>query len=308
MPYVPISETNVTTTATNVATRGFGTILVIDENNAFLERTKIYTNLEEVKVDFPTYLEGYKAAEAAFFVDPKPRALMIGRRRSTSTLTPSTPSNGKVYSIKIKVGPTVEQVVSYTADADDTNITVATELATAILGFAPLASVINAVAASGVVTISQDNADSNFALSAPVELTIGVVTSMESAGAVLAAIQAETSDFYAIASTDRSEAFVEAMAAAVGATKNVYTYATSDPAAYSTYSVGATDYTAELKTAGNRRIVNPVYAQASELAKYPEIRVFAAKSSYQPGDVIYSNIVNLGILPAKTSTGLLLTL
>ena len=40
---------------------------------------------------------------------------------------------------------------------------------------------------------------------------------------------------------------------------------------------------------------------------FPEIRVFADNAGYQPGDVIYSNKVNLGILPAKTAEGLLLT-
>jgi len=305
MSYIPISETNVTLTTTNVATRGFGTILCIDSHNQFLERVREYSSVEEAAVDFDTTSKAYAAVTAAFSVDPKPKAIKIGRRECDAILTPTTPAAADVYSVAIRTSSSVVTTITVTADSSPTVAEICTALTSAINGNGTLGALLSVTNNTTSITITRDGGD--FAIEAAVKLTVTNAASSETAADVMAAIQAETTDFYCITSTDRGEAFVTAMAGVVAGTKNVYSYATYDADAYGTYSPSATDYTAVIKIGGNKRVIHPVYVQETQMELYPEIRIFASKSGYQPGDVIYSNIVNLGVLPAKTSAGLLLS-
>lgn len=305
MSYIPISETNVTLTTTNVATRGFGTILCIDSHNQFLERFREYSSAEEAAVDLPTTSKAYAAVTAAFSVDPKPKAIKIGRRLCNAVLTPTTTVASTTFTVRIRTSSSVTTTITVTSDSTPTLAEISAALTSAINANGTLSAVLFATDNTGSVTITRDGG--NFAIELVENLTIGSEASSESPADVLAAIQAETTDFYCIASTDRGESFVYDMAVAVAATKNVYTYATYDSDAYGTYSASSTDLTAVIKLGGNKRVIHPVYVQESQMELYPEIRIFASKAGYQPGDVIYSNIVNLGILPSKTSDGLLLS-
>lgn len=141
-----------------------------------------------------------------------------------------------------------------------------------------------------------------------VNLTAGAVASAESVENTMAAINAETTDFYHIVSTDRTQAHVEALSAYVATTKNTFSFSTSLAACYlNPYGPAITDWPGLFKVIGRPRNINVTYCQADQLDLFPEVRVFADNAGYQPGDVIYSNKVNLGILPAKTAEGLLLT-
>ena len=305
MTYVPISETNVTLTTTNVASRGFGTILCIDSHNQFLERFRVYSSAEDALVDFASTSKAYAAVTAAFSVDPKPKEIMIGRRECDATLTPATPVEGQHFTVRIRISESTSVLIDYIALASPTVATVCAALTGAINGNGTLSAVLTAVNSTTHVTLQHDTG--SFIFEDLLRLTVGINAATETAAEVLAAIQAETVDFYCVASTDRGEAFVTAMAGVIAGTKNVYTYATYDADAYDTYSSSATDYTAVIKIGGNKRVILPVYVQESQMELYPEIRIFASKSGYQPGDVIYSNIVNLGILPSKSASGLLLS-
>lgn len=313
MSYTPITETNVTQATTNVATRGFGTILVFDNSNYFLSRVKSYSSLEDAATELTTTSLAYKAVSAAFSVDPKPREIKIAKRQCNTVIVPSTVAgaNGSTqYKVAFKV-PTQDTaiVISVTGDSNPTPTEIAILLNTAINANLSLTAQFSTSLSGDAITITRV-LGGEYALDVTQFTNVqhAFFPSVESEAETLAYAQSETTDFYCIASTDRTDSHISAMATLIGATKNVFTYATSSNTTYLTaLTPSSTDFTGLIKNAGVKRVVHPVYVQASELDKFPEIRVFASKSSYQVGDVIYSNIVNLGILPAKTSTNTLLT-
>ncbi len=308
MTYVPVSETSVTYNTTNVNQRGFGTILCLDEHNFTLERIVKVASVDEAGAIFPTYTKAYKAAVAAFSVDPKPKEFAIGRRLTSTTLLPATPSNGMQFQVKFKLkDDSNTYTVSVTATGVDTVITVGTALASAINGITALGTAVTAASVAGLVTITRDGTV-DYMVFDLVNLTAGAVASAESVENTMAAINAETTDFYLIVSTDRTQAHVEALSAYVATTKNTFSFSTSLAACYlNPYGPAITDWPGLFKVIGRPRNINVTYCQADQLDLFPEIRVFADNAGYQPGDVIYSNKVNLGILPAKTAEGLLLT-
>lgn len=308
MTYVPVSETSVTYNTTNVNQRGFGTILCLDEHNFTLERIVKVASVDEAGAIFPTYTKAYKAAVAAFSVDPKPKDFAIGRRLTSTTLLPATPSNGMQFQVKFKLkGDSNTYTVSVTATGVDTVITVGTALASAINGITALGTAVTAASVAGLVTITRDSTV-DYMVFDLVNLTAGAVASAESVENTMAAINAETTDFYHIVSTDRSELHVTALSDYVATTKNTFSFSTSLAACYlNPYGPAIADWPGKFKVIGRPRNINVTYCQADQLDLFPEIRVFADNAGYQPGDVIYSNKVNLGILPAKTAEGLLLT-
>lgn len=309
MTYVPVSETSVTYNTTNVNQRGFGTILCLDEHNFTLERIVKVASVDEAGAIFPTYTKAYKAAVAAFSVDPKPKEFAIGRRLTSTTLLPATPSNGMQFQVKFKLkNDATIYNIQITAGGGDTVLTIGTSLASAINTNHPaLGSAVTATSVAGLVTIVRDSTV-DYMVFDLVNLTAGAVASAESVENTMAAINAETTDFYHIVSTDRTQAHVEALSNYVAASKNTMSFATSLADCYlNAYGPAITDWPGLFKVIGRPRNINVTYCQADQLDLFPEIRVFADNAGYQPGDVIYSNKVNLGILPAKTAEGLLLT-
>ncbi len=308
MPYTAPVRTNVSSSTITVAQRGFGTINILDEHNQYLERTKSFSEIEEAALVFPTYSQAYKAIAAAFSVDPKPQTVMVTRRKCNATLTVDTPSNGKVYSVRIRESASVFHNISYTASGVDTATTVAAALVSAINGVTSLAAIVTASNSAGVVTIVRDGvADFSIDMAGLSNLVIGKVSGAEAFATTMAAALGETEEFYAVSTTDRTQTHLEQGIAWVATQKRVFVFDTAEATAYATdFSGSSTDWLALPKIAGNKR-VGPVFSQVDQHDLFPAIRIFAEKSSYQPGDVIYSNIANLGVLPAKNASGVLLT-
>ena len=306
MPYQQITDTQVIFDTLSVNQRGVGTLLVLDEHNFTLERIKFYSSLSSAAVDLPSYSKAYKAIEAAFSVNPKPELVALGRRKCDATLLPDVPTVGDVYSVRISYGSTFSDV-SVTASGSPTVTTVGAALAAAINGIPALAAILTATSVAGLVTLVPSGSNV-FKLSSAVKLTIGKVASTESVANTMLAIEAVSKDFYAIIETSRDATYVQELSSWVAASDYVMSYATSLSTTYSTtYSETSSDFPSVMKRAGRPRNINCLYVQADQLDLFPEARIFAVRSRNQPGDVIYSNLTNLGIQPAKTSTGLLLT-
>lgn len=310
MTYVPVSETSVSSNTTNVNQRGFGTILCLDEHNFTLERIVKVASVDEAGAIFPTYTKAYKAAVAAFSVDPKPKEFAIGRRLTSTTLLPATPSNGMQFQVKFKLkNDATIYNIQITAGGGDTVLTIGTSLASAInTNYPALGSAVTATSVAGLVTIVRDSTSVDYMVFELINLTAGAVASGESVDDTMKFIKAETTDFYHIVSTDRTQLHIEALSNYVAASKNTMSFATSLADCYlNAYGPSIADWPGKFKVIGRPRNINVTYCQADQLDLFPEIRVFAVNSGYQPGDVIYSNKANLGILPAKTAGGLLLT-
>lgn len=88
-------EVNISVQAAGGKRDGFGVKLILDEHTAFVNRTKSYTSLAEVLVDFAATTKVYKAAFATFSQDPSPATVKIGRIDATDTSL--TDSLTKIY-------------------------------------------------------------------------------------------------------------------------------------------------------------------------------------------------------------------
>lgn len=307
MTYTPITDTTVTLDTLSVNQRGFGIPLVLDEHNFTLERIKFYSSITDAAVDLPSYSKAYKAVQAAFSVNPKPELVALGRRKCDATLLPdASPLVGDVHSVRISYGSTFTDI-SVTAGASPTVTSVGAALAAAINGVPAVAAVLSANSVAGLVTLTPVGVGI-FKLSSAVKLTVGKVASVETVATTMTAIMAESVDFYNIFETGRDATYIQDLSAWVAATDYVMSYATSLSTTYSTdYSEVSADFPSVMKRAGRPRNINCVYVQADQLDLFPEVRIFSVRARNQPGDVIYSNLTNLGIQPAKTASGLLLT-
>lgn len=309
MPYQPIVRTTVTDETVTANPRAFDKALVLGQHNYFLERIKFYSSTTEALADLPSYSKEYKAVAAAFTVNPDLKSIAVGRRRCESTVLPSTPSVGVVYSFNVvHAGGT--NPVTVTAAGGDTVSTIGGKIVTAIVAITALNTVLTSANVAGLVTLTQVGS-ANFAITAiSTTLTAGFVASVEPVTTTMQAIEAVNPRFYAVFSTDRTQAHIESLVSYIHTTNYVCSYSTSNSEVYAadiTPTPSGTDFPAVFKLAGKPQIINPCYVTAAELDDFLELRVFAIRANAQPGDVIYSNITTTGMGPAKTSGGLLLT-
>lgn len=304
--YTPITDTSVVFDTLAVNQQGFGTLLILDQHNFTLNRISYFASLQEAANIFPATSKAYKALQAAFSVNPKPRMVAVGKVKANTTLLPDSPVVGDIFSVSINTtsGP---EVVSVTAPASPTVSGIGSALATAINANTHLQTIVSAASVGGLVTLTAVGSNV-YAVTATTKLTVGQVPVNEVAADTMAAIMAESVDFTCIIETSRNQYYVQDLSAWVATTDYVMSYATSNSTSYSTeYSDTATDFPAILKRLGRPRNINCVYVQADQLDSFPDARIFAARSRSQPGDVIYSNMTNLGIDVAKNATGGLLT-
>lgn len=307
MTYQPTARTVVTDNTTTSNQRAFDKALVLGQHNFFLERIKFYSGVTEAAVDLPSYSKEYKAVSAAFEANVALKTIAVGRRRCASTVLPTTPAVGMVYSFNVvHAGGT--NLVTVTAAGGDTVSTIGGKIVTAIGAITALNTVLTSANVAGLVTLTQVGS-ANYAIKdISATLTAGFVASVEAESATIAAIEAENPRFYHVVSTDRTSAHITNLSNYITATRYTMSYATSLADVYGTEMSGtSTDWPALFKLGGKPRNINACYVQADQLDLFPELRVFAVRANAQPGDVIYSNITNIGIQPGKTAEGLLLT-
>lgn len=310
MTYQPIVRTVVTDNTTTSNQRAFDKALVLGQHNFFLERIKFYSSVTEAAVDLPSYSKEYKAVSAAFEANVALKTIAVGRRRCASTVLPITPATGMDFKFRIThAGGT--HPISVTATGGDTVSTIGGKIVTAITDITSLATVVTPTNVAGLVTLTQANSTVNYKITEiSSTLTAGFVAAVESVTNTMQAIEAENPRFYHVVSTDRSQAHIESLSDYIAATRYTMSYATSLAEVYTgeiTPTPTLTDFPAKFKLGGKPRNINACYVQADQLDLFPELRVFAVRANAQPGDVIYSNITNIGIQPGKTAEGLLLT-
>lgn len=138
----PVSDTitlNITRDTVGVARAGFGTPLLLSATAAWSggERTRTYTSLADVAVDFPnTTGPEYLAAAAVFGQTPKPRSLKIGRSALPPTMRYSVEAaavrNSHAYTIDVVGDGVTSTAISSTSDSAATAAEVHNALLTAL--------------------------------------------------------------------------------------------------------------------------------------------------------------------------------
>lgn len=306
MPLQDIVNVNISLETAAVSQAGFGTPLFISDDQRFLERVRGYTSLSAVSEDFEATDAAYIAASQAFAQTPSPSVVKIGRKGSTdASLTPVGTIEGSTFSVTVTVNDGDSIVATYIGQVADDAEAVVTDLAADINGdvdvSAHVTASVNGTGASATLEISGNTGTDVYSLSSEDNLTIAY-TSTEAAGDALAAIQAEDDDFYFVAASDHSEAFVLAMAAAVEANSKLYFVSVADAGSYATLADPATDILGKLKEFAYFR-TSGWYHQAAD-TQFPEMAFISTVATATPGTKVWGNTRVGGVTPsANADTG-----
>lgn len=224
-----IVNVSITTETAKVTQAGFGVplILAADTPVGFTERTRSYTELSGLGVDFATTTATYKQASAIFSQNPRPPTVMVGRLANIPTqrfaITPVA-SNSTVYELRVN-----GTLVSFTSDASAT----VTEI------IAGLTSAINALSL-GITCSDQttylrviaNTAGAFFSIESLDVTKLAIAQDHADPGlaADLGAIFLENSTWYALLFAFNSKACVEAIATWAEANKKLFIAQTQDSA------------------------------------------------------------------------------
>jgi hypothetical protein len=123
MPISDIISVQITAQSQSVSRQGFGTPLIAAYHTHYVDLVREYSRLSEMVDDGFTTAEGaYLAAQAIFSQNPKVKRVKVGRRALVHTqtviLTPSSNTDGIVYTVIISLGGGVEQTATYTVSTD----------------------------------------------------------------------------------------------------------------------------------------------------------------------------------------------
>lgn len=288
---------------------GFNTMIFVGRHRWFPERVREYTSKEALAADMPTDSNEYIAGNLAFSQEGAPGSILIGRRESDATLTPSTTTADATVAFTITVNDGDSALVSYTVGAGETEQDICTALKGVIDADASIAAHVTATVtgtgAAAVLDIEATTTSDVFYLTNLSNLTYAF-TSLETAADLVAAITLEDSSWYAIASDDHTETFVLGMAAALEGTERLYFVSSQEIGAISSYSEASTDVLAKLVQANYFNTV-PVWHHEAD-TNFIEVGYFAISGRYTPGTVTWVNLPIAGITAARNpSTGNLLS-
>ncbi len=238
-----------------VTQAGFGKPLILSANAAWVERTRTYTDLAGVLVDFAATTPEYLGAAVIFAQSPCPEAIMIGKctlkPTQVFTIGVTTVENNKAYNVYVN-----GTLVTYTSDGSATNDEIATGLALAIDGAqATHTGAATGSALSKVCTVTADAAGNWMSLSLPLVDTtmVGYLSLTQShvdpgAATDLANILAEDDSWYVILSAYNSPAMVNAIADWANSNSKLYLADLQGSACETHVLSGATDEAAVLKS------------------------------------------------------------
>jgi hypothetical protein len=249
MPISDIVNVQITASSTGVAQAGFGVPMILSPNVSWIERTRTYSGIDGVALDFAATTPEYRAANAAFSQNPRPASIMIGRLANKPTqrrtITPVA-VNSAVYTIRVGTA-----TFSFTADSSATQAEIVTGLIALInAGTDNLTAtgtttlVLTADTAGGwddvqvsditLLSLAQDHADP------------GVTADLD-------AIALEDSTWYGIINLYNSAAMVTAIAAWAESHGKIFLYATQDSKCALDAFSGATDIMKTLNTSAYAR-------------------------------------------------------
>lgn len=282
--------------------RGFGTPLFMVYHNLFLDRVREYGTLDEVvAAGHTTVSPAYKMAQKAFSQNPKPQKIKIGRttvHAQTVRITPKNTTVGFVYAYTVTRPTGVLVNVSYTVQASDTVALICDGLVTAfgaVTGLTPTDGTthLDLAAATPGQLFFYDTipafADALFLDRTP----------DQGLAADLAAIIVEDPDFYGIALDSRSELQVNALAAAVEASRYLLAYSSSDSIIVDAGTT--TDIMSDLEAASYARTFG-FYSKTSS-HDYRECAMLGLGLPQVPGSMTYAFKTLAGITVDSLTTG-----
>lgn len=295
----PIVNVDITLNTAGTTREGFGLPLFLASTDNFEERVRGYTSLTEVAEDFNENSAAYKAAKQLWSQTPKVTQLYIGRRAMQYTVSiPDKVTESTDYSLTVAVGGGVSQPLQYTAKSNDTAEVVLTQFKTQIEANPALKDNVtvsvsgSAGSATMIITKAGENDFVKVTTTAQ-NLSISATTA-DSASVALAAIETYSTDWYFIATEDRTSQFVTAMASEIQARRKIFFTASNDvKALQGTELASATDVPAQLAKSKYTRTVCLWHHTAS--FDYPEMAYIAYGAPYDAGSIAWGNAQLTGV-------------
>lgn len=295
----PIVNVDITLNTAGTTREGFGLPLFLASTDNFEERVRGYTSLTEVAEDFDENSAAYKAAKQLWSQTPKVTQLYIGRRAMQYTVSiPDEVTESTDYSLTVAVGGGVSQPFQYTAQTDDTAEVVLTQFKTQIEANPALkdnATVSVSGSAGSATMIITKAGENDFVKVTTTAQTLSIsATTADSASVALAAIETYSTDWYFIATEDRTSQFVTAMASEIQARRKIFFTASNDvKALQGTELASATDVPAQLAKSKYTRTVCLWHHTAS--FDYPEMAYIAYGAPYDAGSIAWGNAQLTGV-------------
>lgn len=295
----PIVNVDITLNTAGTTREGFGLPLFLASTDNFEERVRGYTSLTEVAEDFDENSAAYKAAKQLWSQTPKVTQLYIGRRAMQYTVSiPDKVTESTDYSLTVAVGGGVSQPFQYTAQSDDTAEVVLTQFKTQIEANPALKDnvTVSVSGSAGSATMIITKAGENdFVKVTTTAQTLSIsATTADSASVALAAIETYSTDWYFIATEDRTSQFVTAMASEIQARRKIFFTASNDvKALQGTELASATDVPAQLAKSKYTRTVCLWHHTAS--FDYPEMAYIAYGAPYDAGSIAWGNAQLTGV-------------
>lgn len=272
-----IVSVNITRNTAAVTQAGFGIPLFLGLNKGFTTRTKTYTSVAEVGVDFAATSAEYIAAQKVFGQVVSVSSMMIGRQDSTIVTYTPVVANSATYTVTVN-----GTLYSFISDSSATAAEIVTGLTALINADGPLP-----VTASGTTTLilTADVGGVPFSAKASDNLT-PVYSTTESLTNALTNISLEDSSWYGLAAYTHVKADVLEIAAYAQSAKKLFGTSSSDANIINqTASADTTSVATALKAAAYDRTFTIYSAVASQ---YPEMAMFGDSLARDVGTATWS--------------------
>lgn len=254
---------------------GVGRSMVIEDSDELLEMGMLPTD--------PIYL----AARDALSQIPTVNRLFVGRQQVSSTIltVAASPVQGQVYTATIgyrdNVGVAQSINVSYTAGVAPTPTTVAAGLVTAINATAVPVTAANV---AGVITLTADMLTDPFSLAFTGNMALTQPVTAEAPAVSLAAIQAETNDWYGVIMASRVQADIMAAAAWVEANEKLQGTSSANPLDYDPANTTGLLY----QLFQNQYFRTYAFYHQLAATQYPDAAIMAKMFTFYPGSETWS--------------------
>lgn len=281
---------NIVQNTVGVQRAGFGTGLLLSYVAAWAERTRTYTQVSDVAVDFPNATGPEQRMASAYFgQSPAPSQLIIGRGANKPskvvTLSALNPTANLLYTYKLNVKGDgfADAVVTFTSDGTPTDAEYAAGMVTALNAVA--GKNYTAAGASSPITIT-GNAIGNWFSIEVVDVnyqTATETTADPGVSADLTAITAENPNWYGLTTSFNSKLYGVACAVYIEANNRIYIPLSSDTNTIAT-STGTLDLLDQLKTNAYTRTGGMYHPNP---ASFAGAALFGKCLPFQPGSVTF---------------------
>lgn len=275
-----------------ISTRAFDIPMLLVAHNLWSERTRIYTDADDMLDDgFADGSPAYKMAADLFSGIKKPNRIVLGRRSLTDYRVTFDVANSTAYTINLYVNTgsaEYTKTFTFTSDSDATASEISAGLAALIEADGDINASVAASNSSGVLVIAPQNTGLISVGSVTSNLSIAA-TSGETVATAIAAIEDENDEWFFILSPSHTSTDIQGLAEYASANKKIYFTSSQEAAVFTSSTI---DIASVLNGFQYDNVVLTAHKKADK--EWPEAAALGSVCSSIPG---------IGDLFAKTLVG-----